>query len=247
MKNNTTILISQPEPTVEKSPYSDIEEAHKLSLKFIQLSVLEAVSSIEFRALRIHMNEFPGIIFTSRIGIDFYFQMLEELRLPIDQLRKYFCISETVAYYLQKYIVYRKRKVFIAQGTTESLAKLVARYKLGKYLLPTSAESPSQVLPKALKAKKVQFIEAPLYRAVCADLSKVDMHSFDMIALFSAMDVKSLLQSEPNFEQRDIVLAAMGQKTIQAVKDAGLTLHYEVPSPNTLSMPAAIMHFLKKK
>ena len=241
-----SILISQPEPETQRSPYFTIAEKYGVKIDFNQFINVEGVTIKEFRKQRIQIDSFQAVIFTSRNAMDHYFRLCEELRVTISQETKYFCISEAIALYLQKHIQYRKRKVFFGNGTLEDFKKLLLKYKAtGKFLYPCT-ESSNNPIPEFLEENGFKFKQGTLYKTVSCNLKEegVDVQNYDMLVFFSPLGIKSLSENFPKFKQGDIKIAAFGSSTTEAVKEAGLRLDIEVPSPNTPSMSQAIEHYL---
>lgn len=243
--NITSLLISQPEPETGKSSYYDLGKKYGMQVDFRQFIQVEGISSKEFRKARISPYDYSAVIFTSRLAIDHFFRVCEEMRLKMSMETKYFCISETVALYLQKYIQYRKRKVFFGEGRLASLMALLPKHKSEKILLPC-AEVHKSDLPDFLDEKGFTYDKAMIYRTVNSDLSDLKKITYDMIAFFSPSGVKSLLHNFPKFKQGKVKIAAFGKTTCKAVEDAKLRLDIKAPTPETPSMGMAIEHFLKK-
>lgn len=243
-----SILISQPQPETQRSPYFTIEEKYGVKIDFNQFINVEGVSIKEFRKQRIQIDSFQAVIFTSRNAMDHYFRLCEELRVTISQETKYFCMSEAIALYLQKHIQYRKRKVFYANGSFEDFKVLLSKYKsTGKFLYPCTDAS-NNPIPDFLKENDFKFKEGTLYRTVSCNLKEegVDIQKYDMLVFFSPLGIKSLTENFPDFNQGEIKIAAFGPTTCEAVSEAGLRLDIEVPTPNTPSMSQAIEHYLEE-
>lgn len=241
-----TILISQPEPETQRSPYFTIAEKYGVKIDFNQFINVEGVSIKEFRKQRIQIDSFQAVIFTSRNAMDHYFRLCEELRVTISQETKYFCMSEAIALYLQKHIQYRKRKVFYANGTLSDFKALLTKYKsTGKFLYPCTDVS-NNPIPDFLRENDFKFKEGTLYRTVSCNLKGegVDVQSYDMLVFFSPLGIKSLIENFPDFKQGEIKIAAFGPSTCEAIVEAGLRLDIEVPTLSTPSMSQAIEHYL---
>lgn len=241
-----SILISQPQPETQRSPYFTIAEKFGVKIDFNQFINVEGVNIKDFRKQRIQIDSFQAVIFTSRNAMDHYFRLCEELRVTISQETKYFCMSEAIALYLQKHIQYRKRKVFYANGTLEDFKLLLMKYKsAGRFLYPCTDVS-NNPIPDFLKENDFKFKEGTLYRTVSCNLKEegVDVQKYDMLVFFSPLGIKSLIENFPKFNQGDIKIAAFGPSTCEAVSEAGLRLDIEVPTPSTPSMSQAIEHFL---
>jgi len=240
------ILVSQPKPTTEKSPYFDISAKYNVKIDFRPFIKVDPISAKEFRAQRIVILDYSAIIFNSRHGIDHFFRLCDELRLKMPIEMKYFCISETVALYLQRYIEYRKRKVFYsATGKLPGLITLLNKHASLKYLFVTS-EIQNEDLIRALDGSKIKYDKAIMYRTVSNDFKPEEKFDYDMLVFFSPLGIDSLLKNFPNFEQGDIQIGAFGPTTAQAVTDAGLRLDLSAPSPEFPSMTMALDSFLKE-
>ena len=240
------ILVSQPQPTTEKSPYYDIIDKYSVKIDFRPFIKVEPISAKEFRSQRINITDHTAIIFNARHGIDHFFHLCEELRVTVPETMKYFCVSETVALYLQKYIQYRKRKIFFSQtGKFSDLAVLLNKHAEEKYLYITSDVRNEETM-SILENAKINFDQAIMYRTVSNHISEDELKDYDMLVFFSPAGIKSLLESVPNMEQGDRFIASFGSTTAQAVHDAGLRLDLEAPSPGVPSMTMALDNFLKE-
>lgn len=245
--NIKRLLVSQPKPTSEKSPYFDLAEKYGVEIEFRPFIKVEPLSSKEFRQQRISILDYSAVVFTARTGIDHFFRLCEELRVTIPETMKYFCISESIAVYLQKYIVYRKRKIFFgANGKLDDLVTIIAKHPKEKYLVPVSDVHKDDLKLK-LEAKKIDFTEAVMYRTVSNDFKADESFDYDMLVFFSPAGISSLLKNFPNFNQKDIRIGCFGPTTAKAVKDAGLRLDVEAPTPEAPSMTAALEQYLKKE
>lgn len=241
------LLVSQPKPASEKSPYFDIAEKYGVEINFRPFIKVEALTSKEFRQQRISILDYSAVVFTARTAIDHFFKLCEELRITIPETMKYFCMTEAIAVYLQKYIIYRKRKIFFAQsGKQDELVTLIAKHPKEKYLVPVS-DVHKDDLRQMLEAKKVNFKEAVMYRTVSNDFTKDEKFDYDMLVFFSPAGISSLLKNFPDFKQDDIRIGCFGPSTAKAVKDAGLRLDVEAPTPEAPSMTAALEQYLKKE
>jgi len=240
-----TILVSQPAPTDEKSPYHELAKKFNLKIEFRPFIKVEAVPGQDFRQERINVLDHSAIVLTSRNAVDHFFRMCKELRLTVPEGMKYFCISESVAYYVQKYIVYRKRKVFIGKQSFGDLMDVIKKHKEEKYLVPCS-DIQKQEIPVLLDKAGVKYTNAVFYRTVAADLSDLKDITYDMLVFFSPGGIESLKKNFPKFKQNGTVIAAFGPTTSKAVRDAGLRLDIEAPMPEAPSMTGAIELFLKK-
>lgn len=240
-----SILISQPEPENKNSPYYDISRKYGIQLDFRKFIQVEGIPPREFRKQKINILDHTAIIFTSRNSIDHYFRICEETRIQMPQSTKYFCTSESIALYLQKYIQYRKRKVFFGTGRLASLLELISKHKSETYLFPCSDVRKDE-LPNFLTENEIAFSEAYLYKTVVADLSDLSDIKYDMLVFFSPSGIKSLYQNFPDFEQGATRLATFGPATLKAVEAAGLKANIQVPSPECPSMTMAIQRYLDK-
>lgn len=241
------ILVSQPKPVAEKSPYFDIIEKYNVKIDFRPFIKVEPIPAKEFRTQRINILEHTAIIFNARHGIDHFFHLCEELRVTIPESMKYFCVSETVALYLQKYIQYRKRKIFFTQtGKFADLAAILNKHTDEKYLYITSDIRNEETM-SVLENAKINFNQAIMYRTVSTKISEEELQDYDMLVFFSPAGIKSLLENAPNMQQGDRVIASYGSTTAQAVHEAGLRLDLEAPSPGVPSMTMALENFLKEQ
>ena len=240
-----SILVSQPEPQTAKSPYFELAEKNGLKIDFRPFIQVEGVPAKEFRQTRIQILEHSAVIFTSRTAIDHYFRISQELRLTIPDTMKYFCISEATAFYLQKYIVYRKRKIFYADGKFSDLTNVMKKHSGEKFLVPLS-DIHKQEIPQLLDQGGYKYTKAILYRTVSADLSDLADIKYDILVFFSPSGIKSLFQNFPDFEQNSTRIACFGPSTAKAVHDAGLRLDIEAPTAQAPSMTMALEQYIKK-
>jgi uroporphyrinogen-III synthase len=240
------ILISQPKPTTDKSPYYEIAEKFHVEIHFRPFIKVERVSVKEFRQQRINIPDYTAIVFTARTAIDHFFSLCEELRITMPETMKYFCISESVALYLQKYIVYRKRKIFFSQtGKIEGLNNAITKHSKEKFLVPLPDQHNDEVT-RFLEEKKIDYTESVMYRTVSNDFDKDEPFDYDMVIFFSPAGVQSLFKNFPDFKQGDIAIGCFGSTTAKAVEEAGLRLDCEAPLPGLPSMTAALENFLKE-
>mgnify|MGYP001165874838 CR=1 FL=1 len=240
------ILVSQPEPSdLEKSPYGELAKNYNLKIDFNKFIKIEGVSSKEFRQNRIHLLDFSAIIFTSRNSVDHYFRVAKELRVEIPDTMKYFCISESTAFYLQKYVQYRKRKIFHGKQSFEQLMELIRKHKDEKYLLPCS-DIHKASMTKLLDDGGINYQKAVFYRTLAADLSHIDITTYDMLIFFSPSGVKSLFKNFPAFVQNSTLIAAFGPTTAKAVEEAGLKLDISAPTKTAPSMTMAVEQYIQK-
>jgi uroporphyrinogen-III synthase len=245
MRKIKKILISQPEPP-EKSPYNDLVEKYNVKIDFRPFIQVESISLKDFRKQRIDILSHTAVIFTARTAVDHFFHICEELRIIIPETMKYFCMSETIALYLQKYIVYRKRKIFFGAGSLSSLLELTnsSKHRGEKFFL-VLADSFKLEVPKTFEKAKLKITRAVLYRTVASDLSSLKLKDYDIISFFSPQEIKSLQNNFPNFEQGNILFAAFGPATAKAIKAAKYILSIEAPKSEIPSMSKALDIFLK--
>ncbi len=246
-KSAKRILISQPRPESEKSPYFDLEKKYQVELVFTPFIKLEGIPAREFRRQKIDIASYSAVIFTSRNAIDHFFRTCEEMKVAIGQDTKYFCITEAVALYLQKFILYRKRKVFYgADGTNKSMFDVINRHKENeKFLYVCSENQQDNEIVGWLKNNKCEFALAFMYRTVSNDIKEILGHDeYDVICFFTPSGVKSLFDNAPSFKQNGTVIGAFGSNTSKAVEDAGLTLEIKAPIPSAPSMVSALDKYL---
>ena len=238
------VLVSQPKPTSEKSPYFDIAEKYGVKIDFRPFIKVESLSAKEFRQQKVSILDHTAVIFTSRHAIDHFFNLCTELRVTIPETMKYFCVTEAVALYIQKYVQYRKRKVFFgATGKFADLVPLMVKHNTEKYFVPMSDVHNDEV-KDLLDKNKIQHTEAVMYRTVSNDFKPEEMSDYDMLVFFSPAGIQSLMKNFPGFEQKDIAIGCFGPTTAKAVKEAGLRLDLEAPSAAAPSMPAALDLFI---
>ncbi|MFN0728386.1 uroporphyrinogen-III synthase [Polaribacter gochangensis] len=240
-----TILVSQPAPKTETSPYFDLSEKQKVKIDFRSFIHVEGVEVKEVRAQKVDLNQHTAIILTSRNAVDNFFRVAEEMRFKVPDSMKYFCQSEAVAYYLQKYVVYRKRKIYVGNRTFPELCKLIKKHKDEKFLLPAS-DKLKDLIPEELNALGVDWKPATLYRTVVSDLSDLEDVFYDILVFFSPSGIDSLFQNFPDFKQNNTRIAAFGNTTIKAVTDAGLKCDIMAPAPETPSMTMALEKYIKE-
>ena len=240
------ILVSQPQPTSPKSPYYDIAARHNVEFVFRPFIKVEGLSAKEFRQQHINILDYTAIVFTSRHAIDHFFNLCKEMRVAIPEDMKYFCITETVALYIQKYVQYRKRKVFFgATGKINDVLPAMVKHKNEKYLTPLS-DVHNDEISKMMESKNLKHTECVMYRTVSNDFAANEVFDYDMLVFFSPSGISSLQKNFPNFEQGEIALATLGPTTAKAVKDANLRVDVEAPSPEFPSITAAIEDFIKR-
>lgn len=241
----STILITQPRPETDKSPYFDLAKKYDVKLAFHPFIRVEGLAGKDFRKQKVDIAEHTAIIFTSRNAVDHFFRICEELKVKVSQDMKYFCITEAVALYLQKFILYRKRKVFFSpDGTTEGLMDVLGKHKHNeKFIVPT-ADNGKNDIAQFLAKNNLEFSEATLYRTVSNDIAPVMKDHFDMIVFFSPFSVQTLFDFNPKFKQNGTLIGAFGPTTSKAIEDAGLRLDVKAPAPNAPSMVAALEKYL---
>ncbi|WP_194776735.1 uroporphyrinogen-III synthase [Pararhodonellum marinum] len=240
-----SILVSQPKPQDEKSPYFQLAEKYKLKIDFRPFIKVDPISVKDFRKQKIDILKHTAIIFTSRNAIDHFFTICKELKIEMPADMKYFCISEQTAHYLQKYIVIRKRKLFVGVRTATDLFDYFKKHKGEKYLFPCS-DIRKEEIPNHLAKSNIEFTEAIIYHTVAADLSDLKDIKYDILAFYSPSGIKSLFQNFPDFKQNNTRIAAFGPTTAQAVLDQDLILDIEAPMPNAPSMTGALELYIKK-
>lgn len=241
------ILISQPKPSSDKSPYYDIERKRDVNLVFRPFISVESLTPREFRDQHVNVLDHTAIVFTSRHAINFFFQLCQEMRVEIPEDMKYFCITETISLYIQKYVQYRKRKVFYGEtGKIDDLIPLMLKHKTDRYFIPQS-EVHNPIFSQMLEQNGLKFTEATMYRTVSNDFTGDEPFDYDMIVFFSPSGVQSLLHNFPNYRQDRTFIATFGPATAKAVTDAGLRLDLEAPTKEYPSITAALDAFLKEK
>lgn len=240
-----TILVSQPKPDTDKSPYFDLSDKCKVKIDFRPFIHVEGVAAKDFRQEKINILDHTAIIFTSRNAVDHFFRICEEMRVNVPDTMKYFCISESTAYYLQKYVVYRKRKIFHGKQTFSDLMDLIKKHKTEKYLLPCSDILKPEI-PELLDKNNINYNSATLYQTVCSDLSDLADVNYDVLVFFSPAGIKSLFQNFPEFKQNDTRIAVFGSTTAKAAESAGLKINIAAPQPEAPSMTMALEQYLKK-
>ena len=238
-----TILVSQPEPKMENSPYSKLIEKSKVKVDFRPFIHVEGETAKSVRQQKIDLNDFTAIILTSRNAVDHFFRIAEEMRFKVPDSMKYFCQSEAVAYYLQKYVVYRKRKIYVGQRLFGDLVPMFKKYKDEKFLLPSSDSLKAEV-PKVLDDLAVNWKRGIFYKTVVSDLSDLRDVYYDVLVFFSPSGIESLLKNFPDFEQKDTRIAVFGNSTVKAATNAGLRIDIKAPTPETPSMTMALQKYI---
>ena len=240
------ILVSQPKPTSEKSPYYDIASRFGVELIFRPFIKVEGMDAREFRTQKVNILDHTAVVFTSRHAIDHFFTLAKEMRITIPEDMKYFCVTETIALYIQKYVQYRKRKVFFGNtGHINDLLPAMVKHKTERYLVPMS-DVHNDSIANLLDSKKLQHTECVMYKTVSNDFTEEEVKNFDydMLIFFSPSGIESLTKNFPNFNQGDIAIGTFGPATAKAVQDAGLRLDLEAPSEKLPSMTGALQHYL---
>jgi uroporphyrinogen-III synthase len=238
--------VSQPKPASEKSPYYNIATKHGVEIDFRPFIKVECISAKEFRQQKVAILDYTAVIFTSRHAIEHFFYLCSELRISVPETMKYFCVTETIALYIQKYVQYRKRKIFFGRtGKIEDLLPAMQKHKTDKYLIPISDVHNNDI--KSLFGKyNIQYTEVVMYRTVCNEFSKDEKFDYDMLVFFSPAGIASLIKNFPEFDQKDIKIGTFGITTAQAVRDAGFRLDLEAPNVTAPSMTAALDMFIKE-
>lgn len=238
--------MSQPQPASDKSPYYTIAEKYGVKINFRPFIKVERLTAKEFRQQKVSISDYTAIVFTSRHAIDHFFNLCAELRITIPDMMKYFCVTEAVALYIQKYVQYRKRKIFFGNsGKMEDLIPAITKHSGEKFLTPMS-DVHSDDIKNMLDKLKVNHTEAVMYRTVSNDFAKDEDFDYDMLLFFSPAGVTSLKKNFPDFDQKDIKIGTFGATTAQAVRDAGLRLDLEAPTVAAPSMTAALEMYIKE-
>ena len=239
-----TILVSQPEPKIENSPYFDLQQKQHVKIDFRPFIHVEGVPCKEVRLQKIDLSNFSAIILNSRNAVDHFFRVAEEMRFKVPDSMKYFCQSEAVAFYLQKYVVYRKRKIYVGKRTFKELSPLIKKYKDESFLLPTSDKLKNNV-PDILNGLEVNWQKAVFYRTVASDLSDLVDVSYDILVFFSPSGIDSLIKNFPDFKQNETRIAVFGDTTIKAVEEHNLRVDISAPTPENPSMSMALEKYIK--
>jgi uroporphyrinogen-III synthase len=240
-----TILVSQPEPKMENSPYQNLVDRTKVKIDFRSFIHVEGVSGKEVREQKVDLSKHTAIILTSRNSVDHFFRVAEEMRYKIPDSLKYFCQSEAVAYYLQKYVVYRKRKIYVGKRTFSELIPLIKKHKNENFLLPSS-DKLKDLVPQELDNLGVKWKSATFFRTVISDLSDLADVKYDILVFFSPSGIESLFQNFPDFTQETTRIAVFGNTTSQAAKDRDLRIDIQAPTPEFPSMTMAIENYIKQ-
>ena len=240
------ILISQQQP-MTASPYTSIAEKYGVDFDFKPFFKMEPLSSREFRTQRINILDHTAIVFSARTTIDAFFHLCEELRVKVPETMKYFCTTEAVANYLQKHIVYRKRKIFFGDGTPQSVIGLIgSKHKGESFLIATAESTSNDAVNKMFETQSYNFATAVFVKPVAQDLKDTDLHSYDAIVLFNPADVKSLYENQPEFKQEGIKFISYGKSVVAALEDAGLSIEISAPNPEAPSVAKALEIYLSK-
>ena len=238
------VLISQPEPS-GASPYTELLSKWGLTIDFRPFFRVEGVSVRDFVAQRVTILDYTAIVFTSRLAIDSFFHICEQTRVSVPETMKYFCQSEAIAVYLQKYIVYRKRKIFFGTGTVASMVQAIGTKHKGEHFLIACTDNLKPEVHKLFTKEKLKHGSAVFVRTVSNDLSGLNPHDYQVVAFYSPSDVKSLQEAYPDFEQKDLVFATFGPSTAKAMEEAGLKVDIKAPTPNAPSIAEALSNYLE--
>lgn len=240
-----SILVTQPKPESDKSPYADLQKKYNLKIDFREFIHVEGVPAQEFRQQRVNIAEHTAVILTSRNAVDHFFRICQEMRVTVPDTMKYFCISESTAFYLQKYVQYRKRRIFHGKATINELIDIIRKHKDDKFLYPCT-DVHKEDIPEILDKHKIQYSKAVIYRTVCSDLSDLADVFYDILVFFSPSGITSLFKNFPKFKQNKTRIAAFGPSTAKAVEEAGLRLDIHAPKPGTPSMTMALEEYIKQ-
>jgi len=239
------ILVSQPEPLNPKSPYFELARKYNLKVEFKPFVEVEGISSKDFRQQKINILDFTAVIFTSKTGIDHFFRICNELRATVPDTMKYFCITENVAFYLQKYIVYRKRKIFHGKAKFQDLIDVIIKHKEDSYFVPLS-EPHNAEIPDLLDKNGIKYSIGTLYKTISTNFANFKEFDYDILVFYSPSGIKSLKENFPGLVQGEIKIAAFGPTTASAVENEGLRLDINAPNPKAPSMTMALDDFLKE-
>ena len=240
-----SILVSQPAPTIENSPYITLKKKRKVKIDFIPFIHVKGMSAREVRRQKIDLSKFSAIILTSRNAVDHFFRLAEEMRFPIPNALKYFCQSEAVAFYLQKYVVYRKRKIYVGGRTFNDLTEQISKYNEESFLIPC-ANVLSPAIPKKLDELGVKWTQGTFYKTEISDLSHLKDVYYDILVFFSPSGIESLMHNFPDFKQNNTRIAVFGKTTVNAAEKAGLRIDISAPSPKVPSMSKALDLYIEK-
>ena len=240
-----SVLVSQPAPTIENSPYISLKKKRKVKIDFVPFIYVEGVTAREVRRQKIDLFKFSAIILTSRNAVDHFFRVAEEMRFPIPNALKYFCLSEAVAFYLQKYVVYRKRKIYVGGRTFNDLTEQISKYSEENYLIPC-ANVLSPAIPTKLDELGVRWTQGTFYKTEISDLSHLKDVYYDILVFFSPSGIESLIHNFPDFKQNNTRIAVFGKTTVKAAENAGLRIDISAPSPKVPSMSKALDMYIEK-
>ncbi|HQV00974.1 MAG: uroporphyrinogen-III synthase [Bacteroidia bacterium] len=240
-----SILVTQPKPETEKSPYFDLAKKYNLKIDFRSFIHVEGIQAQEFRKQKVNLLDYSAVVLTSKHAADHFFRICTEMRITDVERFKYFCISESTAYYLQKYVQFRKRKIFFGKSTINDLMDLIKKHRKEKFIVPCS-DVHKQEIADTLSENSIDFEKAVIYKTVCSDLSDLAKVNYDMLVFFSPSGITSLFKNFPKFKQNNTRIAAFGATTSLAVTDAGLKLDIKAPVPEAPSMTMAIEQYVKK-
>ena len=240
-----SVLVSQPAPTIENSPYISLKKKRKVKIDFVPFIHVEGVTAREVRRQKIDLSKFSAIILTSRNAVDHFFRVAEEMRFPIPNALKYFCLSEAVAFYLQKYVVYRKRKIYVGGRTFNDLTEQISKYSEENYLIPC-ANVLSPAIPTKLDELGVKWTQGTFYKTEISDLSHLKDVYYDILVFFSPSGIESLIHNFPDFKQNNTRIAVFGKTTVKAAENAGLRIDISAPSPKIPSMSKALDMYIEK-
>lgn len=238
-----TILVSQPAPKSENSPYFELADKQKVKIDFRSFIHVEGASAKEVRQQKIDLSNFTAVVFTSRNAVDHFFRIADEMRFKVPDALKYFCMSEAIAYYLQKYVVYRKRKIYVGKKTFPELTKLIKKHKEETFLLPCS-DKLKALIPQELDAININYTKAMFYKTVISDLSDLEDVFYDVLVFFSPSGIDSLFKNFPGFKQNKTRIAVFGNSTVKAAEEAGLNCNIKVPTPEIPSMTMALEKYI---
>jgi uroporphyrinogen-III synthase len=239
------ILVSQPEPQNPKSPYFELARKYNLKVDFKPFNQVEGITVKDFRQQKINILDFSAVIFTCKTGIDHFFRICNEMRIVVPDTMKYFCITENVAFYLQKYIVYRKRKIFHGKAKFQDLIEIILKHREDNYFVPLS-EPHNAEIPELLDRNTIKYTIGTMYKTISTDFSNVKDFDYDILVFYSPSGIKSLRENFPNFIQGEVKIAAFGPTTASAVEHEGLRLDINAPNPKAPSMTMALDDFLKE-
>jgi uroporphyrinogen-III synthase len=238
------ILVSQPIPAdFERSPYGELTQKHKVAIEFKKFIRIEGITASEFRKDKVYILDHSAVIFTSRNAVDHFFRMAKEMRVEVPDSMKYFCISEAIAFYLQKYVQFRKRKIFSGNQSFDDLMEIISKHNEESFLLPCSDVHNTSII-ETLEENKIKFSPAVIYKTVASELSDINIEDYDMLIFFSPAGVKSLFKNFPDFKQNSTLIGAFGASTISAAKESGLKVNVAAPNKMALSMTDAIDQYL---